>query len=898
MPDIARTTTGDLPGTEVHPHYAPSAEGPPAVPGYEILEEVGRGGMGVVYRARDLKLGRLVALKMLPAGLADADLLNRFQTEAAAIARLQHPNIVQIFEVGEVAGRPFLTLEFVPGGTLAKQLARTPQPIQVAADLTRTLALAIEHAHQQGVLHRDLKPGNVLLSAECGMRSAESNSNALRTPHSALRTAKIADFGLAKRLEQPDGPTKVGDILGTPSYMAPEQATGVTQMIGPAVDIYALGAILYEMLTGRPPFLGESAAQTVVQVLSQDPVSIRQLRPDCPRNLETICQKCLEKKPTKRYVSATALAEDLRRFLAGESIVARRADPFERTAKWAKRNPAGAATLATGLVSLLIVSSGGIAYSFQLRKHNTELKELAQREHDARERSQANFQKARQTVKDLLAEVATKDLASVPYMDPVRRSLLGKAKASLEEFLLQDRDDPAVKRDIAQVTGDMGEIAEMLGDKAGAERYLNDAIQLHQELADAFSAEPDHRNDLADATMKLGNLLTDSGRQSEAIPLFDRALDLWSRFARTPGPAGLPLRACRLFINRGRVFATTRKMREAEKAFAQARDEALALVRGHPETPSYRETLAACYNNLGKALYDQGHLPESAAAYERGVELLRVLADAEPDKRTHRHHLAIYARNLANAFWWQTPHDDPKTQATLVEQTGTNYRLSVTAFRRLVHDYPHIPDYRHGLAISLEALGEYMDYNKQPEGRLLFDEAIRFKSQLIEEQPRNADFLTSLGMSYALLAASHRRRHEWSEAAGWEVREIEQTRAALAVLPQHPRYRGFLRAAVFHHGETLLHLKDHAGAVAAARESAALVPENAEAAFESAGLLAKCVPLAADPKLRESYAAAAVLLSRRAIDQGLAPKTIGEAKELDPLRQRPDFPQLPPANGK
>ena len=307
----------------------------PTVPGYEILGELGRGGMGVVYKARHTKLNRLVALKMILSGEhAGAAEVDRFRREAEAIAHLQHPGIIQIHEIGDHDGRPYLSLEFADGGSLQQQLAGTPQPVARAAQLTATLARAMAYAHQHGVVHRDLKPGNVLF---------------------AEGLPKITDFGLAKRLEGNDSVTRSGSILGTPSYMAPEQASGDVHATGPATDVYSLGAIMYEMLTGRPPFRAASTLETIRQVVSEDPVPPRRLQPRVPVDLETICLKCLRKETGQRFGSATALADDLDRFLGGQPIQARPASMWEKAWKWAKRRPAVAALT---LLSLVLTAVG------------------------------------------------------------------------------------------------------------------------------------------------------------------------------------------------------------------------------------------------------------------------------------------------------------------------------------------------------------------------------------------------------------------------------------------------------------------------------------------------------------------------------------------------------------
>ncbi len=310
---------------------------PAAVSGHEILGELGRGGMGVVYRARQIGLNRMVALKMILSGNhAGRQELARFKAEAEAIARLQHPNIVQIHEIGEHDGLPFFALEFCAGGSLARKLDGKPLSAEPAAQLVETLARAMAAAHRASIVHRDLKPANVLLTGD--------------------GVPKIADFGLAKRLDEA-GLTGSGAVMGTPSYMAPEQARGEVRTIGPAADIYALGAILYECLVGHPPFKADSAFATITQVIFDEPAPPSRIQRTLPRDLETICLKCLQKDPAKRYASADELADDLARFLAGEPIAARPVGRLERAWRRVRRNPvlAGVGVAAVGLLVVVVL---------------------------------------------------------------------------------------------------------------------------------------------------------------------------------------------------------------------------------------------------------------------------------------------------------------------------------------------------------------------------------------------------------------------------------------------------------------------------------------------------------------------------------------------------------------
>jgi hypothetical protein len=318
--------------------------------GYDVLGELGRGGMGIVYLARRIMLNRPCAVKMiLGDASADPESSLRFLAEAETVARLHHPHVVQVHHFGQAGGSPFVELEYLPGGSLDRALDGTPWPAAKAAELIESLARAVAEAHRLGIIHRDLKPANVLLTTD--------------------GIPKIGDFGLAKSLGSDSTLTRTGLVVGSPCYMSPEQAEPRSNQVGPATDIYGLGAILYELLTGYPPFKGATVLQTLDQVRSQEPVPPRQVLPGVARDLETICLKCLEKDPRRRYQGATALAEDLDRFLHGRTILARPAGAVEHAWKWASRQPA-VALLSVALVSITALSIALV--SWQWRHARTE----------------------------------------------------------------------------------------------------------------------------------------------------------------------------------------------------------------------------------------------------------------------------------------------------------------------------------------------------------------------------------------------------------------------------------------------------------------------------------------------------------------------------------------------
>ncbi len=358
----------------------PDASGPARVRyfgDFELLREIARGGMGVVYHARQVSLNRPVALKMILAGQLASDTdVKRFYTEAEAAANLDHPGIVPIFEVGQHEGQHYFSMGFVEGQSLSHRLAEGPLPSREAAELMVKVAEAIEFAHQHGVIHRDLKPANILLDAKGNPR--------------------VTDFGLAKKVQGDSGLTGSGQIMGTPSYMPPEQAGGRRGEVGPAADVYALGATLYALLTGRPPFQAATPMDTVIQVISDEPVPPRRLNASIPPDLETICLKCLQKEPGTRYPSAAALADDLGRYLAGEPIVARPVTRVERAVKWARRRPAIAGLL--GLVALVTaLGLGGILWQWRAAvraRNDAQAREQEALKAQAKEREQTELAKA------------------------------------------------------------------------------------------------------------------------------------------------------------------------------------------------------------------------------------------------------------------------------------------------------------------------------------------------------------------------------------------------------------------------------------------------------------------------------------------------------------------------
>ena len=428
--------------------------------GYEILGELGRGGMGVVYKAYQRGLKRTVALKMiLGGGHASPEQLKRFLTEAHAVAHLQHPNIVQVFDIGENNGLPYFSLEFIDGPPLSEKLGKNPQPPREAAEMVATLAMTMAYAHEQGILHRDLKPANILLTS--------------------AGVPKIADFGLAKQLEEAETPgsTRTGTIMGTASYMSPEQALGDNLLIGPATDQYALGAVLYEMLTGRPPFVAARRDDVYMQVLRDEPLPLRQLEKRIPADLETICLKALQKEIGQRFTSCKELAEDIGRFLRGEPILARPVSASERIWRWCKRNPIVASLSAAALSLLLAIAIGSSWTATVLSAKNADLAKQTKLANDNANVATANANEAtrRSDRMKVYIQDVIKDLLRVDtYDNPRMRSYVENA---LEQML------PV----LSEIVGELPETEQAAPTRASGLLLLSKGLQEKGKVSEAQS---------------------------------------------------------------------------------------------------------------------------------------------------------------------------------------------------------------------------------------------------------------------------------------------------------------------------------------------------------------------------------------------------------------------------
>jgi tetratricopeptide (TPR) repeat protein/tRNA A-37 threonylcarbamoyl transferase component Bud32 len=804
---VAEPATRVPPATKPDPEPAAEPNAPPAIPGYQVLGALGRGGMGVVYKARHVRTDRVVALKV--PGHLDLETRVRFTTEAQAAARVSHPHIVQVYEVGEHQGRPFLALEYVDGGNLAETLTGSPLPPRAAAALAETLAGAVGAAHAHGVVHRDLKPANILLS---GVRTQGSGvrAAAVPTPDPWLLTPKVADFGLARRIDTDSGQTQSGMILGTPDYMAPEQAAGRNKEVGPPADVYALGAILYELLTGRPPFKGTGMLETLEQVRTLDPVPPRRLQPGVPRDLETICLKCLQKDPARRYPAAGELADDLRRFLAGEPVRARPVSQLERWVKRARRNPV-AAGLAAGLWLVLIGAAAyGVWYHLRLQTQ--------------RDKARHNQQVAIRSIEEwLTTEVADDTLDLEPRAELKRKELLEKALTFFDELLRAEPDDPELVWPAAKGAVRVGDIHRLLGRYTEA---LDDYEKAIGRLTPLAGTDP--AREIAYCHNFIGEVYRLRGNPAKAAPAYRQALAFQQRLHEAdPDNAGYRQDLSRTHYNLGIVATQTGRPADAVAELT----EAARLLDGAPaDDVIQRRHRARIDLNRGPALRATGRLPEAKEACDRAIALFDALIAENPDRFDFQYEreMAVLNRGLVRL----SAREPAEAEADLTSARD--------ALARLVNDFKHTPLYRAGLAKAYNGLAAVKFETGRPaEAADMWAEAATEWTTLIARQG-TADYHGELGIS---LCNQGRAVYESKPTAAKDLltRGLTELLIGLKANPQEPAFGDTFRKQSRALAGLLVWAGDRDGARAMARRIVTELPDPVRSTHRAVVLLAACV---------------------------------------------------------
>ncbi len=858
---------------------SPSAPPPPEVPGYEVLGVLGHGSMGVVWKARHRKLDRLVALKLLRAPSAGdpdklAEQLRRQRQEAEAVARLQHADIVQIFELGECNGLPYLALEYVPGGSLGRKLAGIPQPPQQAAALLERLARALHAAHQAGVLHRDLKPDNILLTQG--------------------GSPKISDFGLAKRLDTAAPAQSTGGALaGTPSYMAPEQAEGLSREVGVPADVYGLGAVLYELLTGRPPFRAAGLLETLEQVKSAEPVPPRRLNPAVPADLETICLKCLRKEPAKRYASAALLADDLQRFREHRPIEARPVGRLERAGKWVRRRPAAAALIGVSVTTLLALAVGIGYHTVRLQTALDMAEDLRKQREEQARRAETSEQQMARMLDELLRWVATQPPARDAKVEQARRDILERALALSEELLREKAIDPVARQRSAWALGRRAEIYRLLGRPAQAEKSNEQALQIQSELVDEFPTVDSYRRDLAGTLHNQGILFAKQGRWPEAEKAARRALDLNARLAGDD-PANPHYRRVLAdnYTHLGIVLARTGRLREAATAYRKALELQDQVIAERPQSRVSRRALALSHNNLGHLLHNTGQGALAEKELRKALQMQEKLLAEQPDDADLLEDQAGSYYNLCMAL----------VGMNRLEEGEKVLRRSIALRERLARAYPGRPHYRAQLAEGLDDQCNLMWFLQPSQAEPIHRQALAVYEKLIATFPTEARHRKTLARRQDRLLNILVGAGRLAEAE----RSVRRTQALYEKLagefPAVSDWRTY-------QGELLDRLADiqvrqgkHAEAAASAAQRLRLAPDGWAAYRQAAGVLARCVSLAErDPllpeprrrKVADGHAAGALALLRQAVGKGFRDLArLGRDADLQALRGRDDFRKL------
>ena len=693
---------------------------------YEIQKELGRGGMGVVYKARQVSLNRSVALKMIKAGvLADDAELRRFQNEAEAVAVLDHAGIVPVYEVGEHDGQRYFSMKLVEGGSLADELASFKNNLKAAATLLAETAEAIHHAHMRGILHRDLKPANILVDSEAH-------------PH-------VTDFGLAKMIESDVELTQSGAIMGTPAYMSPEQAGGRRGTITTATDVYGLGAILYALLTGEAPFGGESLIETLDAVRTRPPEPPRKRSASTPRDLETICLKCLEKDPRRRYASAQALADDLHAWLNLRPISARRVGTTERAWLWCKRKPVVAALAASVLLAALLGTGAVIAVQTKanrvLEQKNLALQASNTKLDEQRVRAEARETQAINAVKHFGDAVSKNEaLKSNPMLESLRKELLKEPLTffkDLRDRLLTDKDtrSESLAR-LADASFDLGRLTNEIGNQQDAVIAYRESLAIRQKLADSNPAVARFRGALAGTHHNLAVLVSAMDKPAEAEAAYRKAIAL-SRKLADDNPADTQSRE---FLpnhhgNLGTLLSATGRPAEAEAELHQAIALRQKLADDNPAVSELRSTLAGSHHNLGDVLRATGTPAGAEAEYRKAIALSRKVTDENPTVPEYRLFLGNHHHNLG-ALLFET--------GKLVEAEA-ELREALALRQKLADDNPAITEFRRALANSYNTLGMLLSATgKLVKAEAEHRKALLLSQKLADDNPAVSDFRMEL----------------------------------------------------------------------------------------------------------------------------------------------------------
>jgi serine/threonine-protein kinase len=933
--DTSPQTTVDQSQTTLRETGTRGGERPAATPGprFRVLRSHARGGLGEVFIARDEELNREVALKQIQAQHAsNLESQARFLLEAEVTGGLEHPGIVPVYSLGRHADdRPFYVMKFIRGETLKDAIdrfhkARNPDDRERTVEFRKLLRRFIDvcntiaYAHSRGILHRDLKPANIMLGT--------------------FGETLVVDWGLAKPIglageavpeadpavwpasSSGSAETRPGAMMGTPQYMSPEQASGRLDQASPASDVFSLGATLYCLLTGRPPFEGESANTVIEKVCRGDFPAPRTLNRSVPAPLQAICLKAMAHRPEDRYPSANALADEIERWLADETVTAYHEPPAMRLARWGRRHR----PIVAGLAALLVTAVAALSVSTVLIGREQARKEAQ------RKLAELNFTRARDAVDQMLTEVAEVELADVPQMQPVRKRLLEKARGFYLDFLKQ-YSGPSVRREAGRAHIRLGEIEELLGDHPGAERSYRRGIALLHDLNSESPSSADPRHDLAQGEHDLGVLLKKANRFRQSEAALRSAISRRERLAAAhPNNAGDLQSLADSRYQLGALAARLRGRRaEQEEAYRAALRLLESKVAASRSSPEARRKLARYLNNLSILLKDTGRLREAEDNWREAIKLQRSIADAPQSLSGDRWQLARSLTNLA-VLLKETGRTDSaesmgqearKLQSGLVadfpevpdyrndlaatihnlglhwrdlgrtDAAQDAFREAVGLRRALVADFPGVPEYPQKLAVSQVNLASVLKETDPSLARAAYGEALAAQEKLAADYPVVIEYQVNLGRTLYTLARLQVVEKDLPHARESLGRAIQYHRAVLSADPRDRTCREFLRDDQVVLCLALIQSHESAMAADAAEELPRIMPDAPEEWLRAAIFLVECASTAPDDASREAITCRAVRQLRLAVDRRLLgdPKML-DVNEFEPIRTREDFQKL------
>jgi tetratricopeptide (TPR) repeat protein/tRNA A-37 threonylcarbamoyl transferase component Bud32 len=880
---------------------------------FRLLRKLGEGGMGEVWLANQQEpVRRQVALKVIRQGLGSERLAGRFEAERQALALMDHPNIARVFDAGVAEGRPFFVMELIQGAPITQfcdALLLTPRQ---RLELFVPVCAAVQHAHQKGVIHRDLKPSNVLV-ALCDGRPVP----------------RVIDFGVAKatgpRLGEDSFATEVGALVGTLEYMSPEQAELGNQDIDTRSDVYSLGVLLYELLTGTVPFPRErlrsaplAEALRLIKEVEPPRPSARLSEPGAPPwvaearqagpkklreavrgELDWVVMRCLEKDPARRYETASGLARDIQRYLNEEPVEACPPSAGYRLRKFVRRHWR-ALGAASAFVLLLVTAVVTLTVALVVVNWERQEKEAALKA-EGRRRKQA-----RAALDAMSSGIIEEWLGQQKELRPEHKRFLELALRHYEEFAADTGQDEEARAGVANAYSRVGVIRRRLGQRKDAEAALERGRELYAALAADFPGAPGYRRDLAQAYYRLSLVYTHTRQAPKAEVALRESLSilrgLAAEFPAVPDDQGS---VAMTLNNLGILLKNTGQAREAEKAFAEALAIMKPLADQFPSEPRYQGELARIYSNLGvlldvhagrsrkAGLQDPRPSQEAAKAFAEAVAVYERLLARFPKERRYLDGLAISRDHLAGTL----------RDAERYPEAEKVFHQALATRERLVAEFPGVPEHRRGLAITLNNLGILLKNTDRPgEAEELYRQSLDVHKKLAADFPDDAEHQNSVAGAMVNLARLLLEGKDPDGARRLLEEALPYHRAALKAFPRHPAYRNFYRNNRWRMTETLLELKDHAAAAETAGEFLAAAVDPPRDAYTAACLLAGCVRLAAEDErlpegkrqeLARAYGDRALAALRQAVAKGA--KEVAQMKTdkgLDPLRPRGDFEKL------